>query len=292
MIETLSQTAKAFRDTTIMRSSGVWLDAVTRQWGVPHLATVPEADWRNAVRETALASRGIARPVFQFVRWALAQFDVTVSVTVDPADPQRLTAAAGAPFVQSHIGALVERQDTLEVHSIAAPADIVTSAGAWVELLADSVLPFHTGASFGAVDAFDVKILPFTIREEPGRVIISVSDLSVSSSPATYLQPESAAAAAPGAINQTPGSEGDAYNGGAMNPAPNAAPLVGADTRPAGEPFGGHLQADEINQVGDPLGVGPHPPYLSSGAVFDELQQILDGLLVAGVTCVFERRAV
>lgn len=289
MIEPLSQTAKAFRDTTISRSSLYQFGAVSRQWGIPHVAISPESDWREVVRSNAMGPRGVYGAVFEFVRYALRQFDTLVSVTVDPANPQRVTAAAGTPFLQAHIGGLLEHQGTGEIYSITGPADIATSAGAWVELLSYSVLPYHTGVTFTAVGSFDVVILPFTIVEEPGRVIVRVSPASISASPPTYLQPGSTAPAVPGVVNQPVGSEAATYNGGSVDPAPNAAPTIGADTRPVGEPFGGHLQADEIDEDGAPLTTGPMPPYLSGGAVFDEFREILDALLAAGVVCFFEK---
>ena len=287
MIEPLSQTNKAFRDTTISRSSKSWFDNVCEQYGIPHLNAILESYWREAVRSNALGPRGKPGAVFEYIYYVLKQFVTPVNVAVSSSNPTRLTLSSSPnSFIQNHVGMLVRRNSDGMVWKIVGPDDITTSSGNWVELAPVACNPYWSRANFTASSTFAAEVLPFIWHEEPGWVIVDVLPSSVSFSPATYLQPGSSSPATPGTVNQEAGSEALTYNGGALDPAPNANPLIGADARPADEPYGGHLQENEF-EVGDPNDAGPHPIYLSGGGVFDEFQQILDLLLAAGIHCKF-----
>lgn len=288
MLQSLSQTSKAFRDTTIHKSSGEWFRIVAEQYGIPFVATTLEDNWREVVRSNALGPRGSFGAVFQFVYWALKQFTIPIQVSVSASNPQRITldASPSFPFIQNHIGMWVRRDSTGDVWRIVSPDDISTSSGNWVNLSSTTNNPYWVRANFTQTETFTAEILPFTIHEEPGLVVINVLPSSISMSPATYLQPGSSSPATPDTVNQEAGSEAASYNSGSMDPAPNASPLIGADDRPAFEPDGGHLQENEF-EPGSSGSIGPYPIYLSSGGVFDEFQEILDPLLVAGVRCKF-----
>lgn len=288
MIETVPKVERAFRDTTIRKSSGDWLRRVSRQWGVPKPGLARESQWRMVVAAAAMGPRGTYGVTFDFCQWALRHLSTELSgVSVAAANPQRLTKTGG--FTQAHIGAWVMKDldyDSATVWKIVGPADIATSGGNWVELAQIGTLPYWSAANFTTTDSFDVVILPFTIREEPGMVIVNVNQ-GGSLSPASYLQPGAAVPAAPGVVGQSD-PDAAAYNGGSVEPVPNASPLIGADTRPGGEPFGGHLQEEELYEVGDPLGSGPHPVYLSGGETLDYVRNVLDPLLAAGIHAKFK----
>jgi hypothetical protein len=251
VLQPLSQTAKAFRDTTISRSSRDWFNRVARQWGIPHPSAVPEAAWRQVVRANALGPRGVYGPAFQFVFWALSPFSTSVPVSVALANPQRLTADVPGSFLQEHIGLWAMRTDTNAVWRIDSPSDITTSSGNWVTVASLGSAPYWAGTSFGGSESFTVSLLPFTITEKPGVFVVNVSAAAVVSPPATYMQP------------------------------------AGALVRAAAEPFGGQVQLNEIDHPGDPLGTGPHPPYLSDGGTFQEYEAALQLLLPAGIHAKF-----
>lgn len=250
MLETLSQVDKVFRDTTISYSAGEQFRVVADYWGIPYVHPTPEEYWREVVRSNAIAPRGVYGSVFLFVYWSLAQFNLSVPVSVSAANPDRITAITGTPFEQNHVGLLCMRNDTGEVFFVVGPGSIPGSSS-YLTLATETAGPYWKAANFSADEEFSVSILPFNIVEEPAHVIIYVGSASVASSPGTYLQPDDS-------------------------------------ERPVGQPFGGHLQSDQA-QYGDPLGDGPHPIYLSSGELFDEYSEVLRLLLVAGVRCTFRR---
>lgn len=280
----LSQTDKAFRDTTISRSAGEWFRIVVDQFGIPRDGSISENAWRDAARTNAYGARGTYGATLAFVEAALQDFNIDVDVTVDPANPQRLTAATPGSFTQQHIGRWVRVDGTL--YQIAGPSDITTSSGNWVTLEAVPTT-YWSGANFTAIASTTASILPFVIREpspSPSQprysgnaclVQVYIYDATLVTPP-TYLQPGAAAPPAPSPVAGDP-----SYNGGSMDPVPNVSPLVGAEARPAGQPFGGHLMQDET-VAGDQTS-GPFPIYLVGEDVFPEMRNVLDILLAAGV---------
>jgi hypothetical protein len=282
MLEPLSATHKAFRDTTISRSSKEWFGIVSRQWGIPHLKYFVENQWRQVVRSNAMGPRGSFGAAHEFLYWAFKHLATTVTVQVSSSAPTTLTAAPGT-FIQNNVNCLVRSPDGV-VWKIVGPDDI--GNGSQVVLSSISNLPYYVRANFTESATFDVEILPFIVWESPGKLHVDIWSATVPFSPATYLQPGAASPASPTPVSQSSGSQAETYNGGAVQPAPDALPLIGADDRPAGQPYGGHIQENEF----EPGGTGPHPIYLSEGGAFDEIESILDTLLVAGVKCVIRRR--
>lgn len=269
LLQPISTLEQARRDTLITHAEGVEFDKVATAFRVPRPDGIPISHWREALHAVALGPRGYPAGTFSFVRGMFRQLDAVFTVDVDPGLPWRLYAVDGVgTFEQKHVRrwCIV---DESEVYRIEGPADVdATGAGEWLELT-------QIGTSYWSGDALSpgqhsVAILAWYIEEptpgpyllpnpgwttfdgEPALVRIVVWDEVESAPPPTYLQEN-------------------------------------AEERPLGQPYGGHLQPDPI-PAGDPLGQGPHPPYLIGDVVSGQLQDSLDALLAAGVRAEIVRR--
>lgn len=173
LITSLSQTEKAFRDTLITKATGEWLVRLSRLYGIPYPIGIPEAHWRDALKAAALGPRGTPGVTFEFLRAVLQAYQLVVDITIDPAQPQRITAVAGTPFTQEHIGAFVRVQldtddeTTWPVYRITGPPDIATSAGAWVELarFPSAQWAGANWASLSGVTGATAQVLGFSLAE-------------------------------------------------------------------------------------------------------------------------------
>jgi hypothetical protein len=293
MIEPLSQTAKVFRDTTISRSTGSEFRRVCALYGLPFTDEVPEDDWREAVKVMAFGRRGVPGTTLAFVEAMTSSWGVDVAVDITSANPTRLTATVGTPWAAKHVGRWVRMADTSKIHMIVS----VGGGGAHVELASIGTSQW-SAANFTGTASTTATILPFTIAERgggPGQGIghymtrkagklpqVEVTMYVVGLlPPPTYMQPGAAIPPAPASV---PGDA--AYNSGSMDPVPNASPLIGADARPGGQPYGGHVQLDE-GESGDIGGAGPFPIYLSSGKVLHKSRAVLDACLASGIEVAF-----
>ena len=289
MIEPLSQTAKAFRDTTISRSTGVEFRNVTKLYGLPFTGEVSESEWREATKVMAFGARGTPGTTLAFLE-ALTKSHGEIFTTVAFLDalPQRLVPLIGVTpaFEPKHVGRLIRLASDGRLYKISAlvatavdlvPVDTAYWSGAnWT----NSTLEFTTAT-----------ILPFTIAERgggpgqslgvPGRVEVTFY-ISGLTPPPTYMQPGAASPPSPDPVTGDP-----TYNSGSMDPVPDASPLIGAEARTGGQPFGGHIQADE-SEPGDVGGAGPFPIYLSSGNVFSNTRTVFDAMLASGIEAVFK----
>jgi hypothetical protein len=68
--------------------------------------------------------------------------------------------------------------------------------------------------------------------------------------------------------------------GGSLPSAPPSYLKLAGEARPAGQPFGGHIQADEFEATSTV--VGPHPLYLSGRTVLHPTAKVLKALLASG----------
>lgn len=263
----LSQTEKALRDTLLTRATREWLSRVSRLHGIPRPQAIPEDDWRAALKEAALGPRGVPGVSFGFLRGVLQSYALEVDITIDPAQPQRLTAVSGTPFLQDHIGAFVrvqldtDAETTWPVYRVEGPPDIATSAGAWVECVPWAAAQWAAAdwSGLGGVTGATAQVLAFRLAEPtPGTddpapastaaiqtwlVIVELLAAVDLGTPPTYL----------------------------LTPAGTA--------RPGGQPYGGHLQEDEFEQGSQTT--GPYPPYLT-GTSLGGISAAFDLLLVAG----------
>lgn len=262
MTATPSKTSEAMRDTLVHRAEGTALQTLSALYGLPKPDYASADDWRYALGAVALGPRGTPMASLSFLEGALGHLSQEFTVTVDPAQPVRITAAA-ATWEQTHVGRLVRLELDGALYQIVGPQDVSGAGGGYLEL-APYRTAYFAGADFSTLSAATsttATILGFRI-EEPGpgpdsaedvgepalyKVIVYGEDIPV---PPTYLQPD-------------------------------------AGARPVGEPYGGHLQEDEIEDTSQIT--GPYPPYLVGVGAFDEIAEMLEVQLAAGVRAVFRR---
>jgi hypothetical protein len=274
LVTSLSQTEKALRDTVITKASGEWLTRLSRVYGIPRPVAIPEDDWRAALKAAALGPRGTPGVTFDFLQGVLQTYQLEVACTVDPAQPQRLTAASGTPFTQAHVGTFVriqlegEDEDVWPVYWISGPADIATSGGVWVELVRQSTGQW-TGAnwvSLSGVTNATAQVLAFTLREPTPGTDDPASKITAAVQ--TWLVIVNLLAAV------------------ALGTPPTYLITPAGDARPVGEPYGGHTQEDEFE--GGSQVTGPYPPYLT-GTSFGGVSTAFDLILVAGAHSEFNQ---
>jgi len=284
MLDSLSQTAKAFRDTTVSRSTGEWFRSNCRNLGLPQpVGEIEEQYWREGVRVMAFGARGVPGTTLAFLEEVLAKWDTTVTVTTAAVNPQRITAVTPT-FATDLVGRWVRMGNTGLLHYITA----VDGAGAYIDVLSFGT-SYWDGADFGDA-ATTAKLLPFVLAErgggpdqgvgEPGLVEVTVFASAIGIPP-TYMQPGATVPPAPASV------PGDAtYNSGSMDPVPNASPLIGAEPHPGPpEPYGGHVMADE-SEAGDQTN-GPFPIYLAGGGVLDGTRDVLKACMASGIHATF-----
>lgn len=265
-LNSLSQVDRAFRDTTIRKSTGPAFRLICRHYGIPWDRSIPEASWRAAVRANALGPRGTPGAVLQFVEAVLGQWSTVIPCSIDPATPSRLTADTPGAFTQAHVGRWVRLSAAVGggLYHVSGPSDIATSSGDWVTLNPVGTAYWASSDGFSSlagVTDVEATVLAWTAREpSPSRgqphpqekrclyeVFVYEDSFYV---PPTYMQTSGA--------------------------------------RPAGEPFGGQVQANEISEAGDQVD-GPFPPYLTGGGVLQTTQGILDALMAAGCRVTLQR---
>ena len=285
MIEPLSQTAKAFRDTTISNSLGAQFRAVTALYGLPYNDEVPLEDWREGVKVMAFGARGTPGTTLAWIEAITASWGEDFVALFSGAEPNRIYTS-GNPYGDEHVGRWFRLANTGGVHMVIG----VDAGGSYVDFCPIATA-YWTPTNFTTSTFTTATLLPFTIMERgggpgqsqglPGLVeaTLYVNDLLP---PATYMQPGAAVPGAPGSVT------GDAsYNGGSMDPVPNASPLIGADPRAGGQPHGGHVQSS-VAETGDDGGAGPFPIYLSSGAVLSHSRATFEAMLASGIHVKFQ----
>lgn len=273
MLHPISQLEELRRDLVIRRAEEQAFDDLAEIYGVVRPAPYDISSWREALVAAAFGPRGTPGVTWSFLLGALRQLEQRVEVTTLGAAPTRLTAVTPGSFTQEHIGRFVqldpedpwEQFPTGQIYRIEGPADIATSGGDWVELTPMATSYWDRPQLEDG--SWLCRILAFCVREptpgplwfddpafpygsppgDPCKVLVCAHS-DVVFTPATYLQ-----------------SDGD--------------------PRPAGEPFGGHIQDDYLED-GDPLGAGPHPPYLIGDTTLKNVRDVLDLLLASGVDAV------
>ena len=107
MLQPISQTEEAFRDTLITKAEGAAFDRLARMWGFPRLGSISISAWRKGLRATALGPRGTPGAIHEAIDGILSGGVVSVTVDQAIANPSRITASAGGPFTADHVGRLV-----------------------------------------------------------------------------------------------------------------------------------------------------------------------------------------
>lgn len=200
----LSQIDRARRATLIRYAEGADLSRASEFWGIPKPAAWPAASWRQALRAVALGARGTDANVGAFLRGVFKYLEEDVTVTLDPANPQRITATAGAgTFTQASVLRWVEINGV--IYKTVGPADVsATGSGAYVELAAHSSAR-HAAADWSTLSSSTTATATFLaytyVCPTPGpdvpasngkacHVIVTLFDDAATTTPPTYIQPE------------------------------------------------------------------------------------------------------
>lgn len=286
MLQPLSQTEKAFRDTLLTKATGEGFDRLARLYGFPRVHVFPERYWRRALRAIALGPRGTlgtTHAVLEALFDWWAEPSMTYPVILDPAAPQKLAvdlAETGPPgFYCNHVGRLIRITSPTFGSSIywstaLAGADLTLAA------VATSYWRKADWSTLGAPEKATAKILPF-VYEEPTPGPIAGED---------------------GAPTGTFGGEACLFrillDGDIWTVPPTYVQTDGTIDRTVtapGQPYGGHvidyLDADPNTPNVGNQETGPFPPYLPGEDVGGILTSIIDLLLAAGVRVEFRLHA-
>lgn len=266
MSRTLSKATEAFRDTLVHRAEGLEHDRISGLYGVKRPGFIPRSSWRQALHATALGPRGMPGGTLKFLEGAFDHLAESFDVDVGPSNPQRITASSGSPFKQKHVDRWVRVDGTL--YYVEGPADVsATSSGQWLTLAPVATHRWSAANFTSSKTGLTAKFLPFVIVEptpgpdetdpaeydinqETDKALVTIYIYGgVAGTPATYLQ-----------TDETEGI-------------------------PTGADPGGHLQTDEFQFASQ--SIGPYPPYLSDGTIYDEVVEVLDELLAAGFRAQF-----
>lgn len=248
----LSQMDLAHRRTLIHRADGKALDDRARDLWLPRPGIVERSSWRDALRAVVYAEQGTPGVTKAFLRAALQQWNVDVEVTLDPAQPARITATSGSPFSQEHVG-----RDVLIDGVLYRTVGPQTVGGTHLDLAPFATADFEAADWKGLASPTDATatILPFVVWDlttGDGDVVVGEQcvvkvDLWIDglSFPPTYLVES------------------------------------GGDAVPAAAPQGGHIAEDELFVDDDPDS-GPWPIYLAGDVPWEGLQWVLNRILASG----------
>lgn len=262
----LSRIEQAQRETLLHKAEGVAFDELAAFYELARPVTFEREHWRAGLRAVVFGSRGTASVTHAWLEAVLASLPaLSVAVSLDPAHPQRVTAAAGTPFLAKHTSRLVR---------VVSPTF-------------GSRLYWSTGPDFsvpGASDRLELcRLRTARWAAADWSTLAAVENATATVLPFVYIE------STPGPIDQ------DNIWGGTFTGAPCLLKVFLDDelfyvpptylqdlgaARPVGEPFGGHAQPSAMTQ-GDQV-IGPFPPYLIDPSQ-PELTALLDVQLPAGV---------
>lgn len=299
MLEPLSQTEIAFRDTLVTKATGVALDRLGAFFGFPRLGIFERSVFRKALLEVAYGRRGTYRNLFLVLEHLFDQYSQRrglYNVVLDPANPHALIYREGGapPFDCEQTGRFIR---------IDSPT--FGSKVYYSHHLKDGILhlnpidnPAITGADWSSLSGPEnatAKVIGFLMQEaNPGPPMVDgfnaegnpyhplsflpdntctihlFVDKNIWNVPATYLQEN-------GTIDRLETAPGQPYGGHLMD-------LFAAANREIVQfPMSG--VAEETHpESGDPTGDGPYPIYFDArGGVASAFTKIIDDLLAAGV---------
>lgn len=276
MLQPLSQLDRAFRDTQVHRADGLALRDISGLLGLPQPSSIAEKHWRGALRAGAYAPRATQGTVFAFFERLLEGRQDDFVVSVAPGTPTTLTWVSGGAggFTRHHVGRLVRLRSSLGEHVLwTTGPDFVANPNAVLGTL--TVAPVGTAlwaasplAGLSGAEQATATVLPLLpIVSTPGPLYAAGVPTGTSGGkaaallllvkgvggvPPSYLQPSAAA-------------------------------------RPAGQPFGGHLQPDAVADGNPNMALAPGPAaglphgmYLADDAQA-ELTSVLARLLASGI---------
>lgn len=236
-----------------------------------------EGSWRRALKELAHGRRGTKRTTFNVVRHVLRQYDEVIKVSVDPANPNTLTFVEGVRTIADgafdfrHVNRFVSTPYGIVWSSGPRLCDGAPQTSATLSLAPEGTFYWDKPSGIwpseweaGTSYEVEVRLLPFAYYEwQPSMV----PDGSV---PASYYEGTSCLV--------------EVYLLGHLVPnVPTTYLQPDGVATPSNVPYGGQLLDDEFVR-GDPLGVGPHPLYLVTQNIYDEVRDQIQASLAAGVT--------
>jgi hypothetical protein len=272
-----SQLDQAWRDTLVHAAQGSAFRRLARWYGFIYQQGIKEGSWRRALRELAFGRRGTRATTFDVLRHVFRQYDVIVTVEVDPAQPDTLTFVSSTGLVefdQTHVGRYIETpygrlwSNGPVLCGNAGPAGSSTLT---VEMSATQLWQAPDWP-FNVPTQFEVRILPFIYYERQR-------------TPFDRTQPN---------WTYHPGQHCliDVYFVGQVVPmAPTTYLQESGVLTPPDVPFGGNLLEDEF-EAGDPRGDGPHPLYLVDDEAFAPIRTQVQRTLAAGVEIRFWRSVI
>jgi len=302
MLDPISQTESAYRDTLIAKAQGHGFDALARHYSFPRLASISRKYWRRALLALVFGHKGtlgttfaVLEAIFDF----FAEPRMVHRVSVDPAKPTALThldafAVGGAPgWHCGHTGRFLRCLSPPYLDKLYYSEHL--SEGKLY--LSGVTTSYWTAADFSDADdeaILQFKILPFTFREpQPGPPWLDgTNDRGEPWHPIRQQ------------LNLPGGDEGfrtadtarfEIFIDEFIWPLPatylQADGTIDRTVAAPGQPYGGHIMdlvaaANDpaIPESGDPRGEGPHPIYFSSGTIGAEFfNALLDTILASGV---------
>lgn len=186
MLQPLSQTEKAFRDTLLAKAEGTALDRLSDLYGVPRIFALPLLYWRRVLAAAALGPRDRMGTIFEVLRALLEPWteQTLTFCDLEAATPAKLIGGtpAGNAWSCAHEGRLIE-----------VDGDVYWSVGVdGSDLdLATTTTTYWRAANWASDRSnVSVRVLPFWMREDGAQVKIYL-DADLLSTPPTYLLPNS-----------------------------------------------------------------------------------------------------
>lgn len=265
-----SEFDQAWAATLIDAAEGVDHDGMARLYSIPRPRNFPESDWVNGLWTLAIGPRGTFVPTFRFVEACLRRFESQYTLEARSSSPARLyaTVESGA-LPSSLLNRLIRAQDVVgggrdKLYMVVFREE----TGAYVDLA-----PVQTAhwdrPDFSPLEA-DTKLiaraLPFRFRENCGGPVLADSLPETETNLRYGGMNRLEILIMPGHVPATP---------------PTYIQPAGAAERPAGEPFGGHIQRD-ASVIGMQTGSARRPLYLGRGRKLRSFENVLSTLLAAG----------
>lgn len=183
--EYVSQIERAFRDITPGLSTAPNLQRLARLFGLP--LNVADAQLRAGLQVACYAPRDRRQLILAFLEAVLSDRNVEVDVSVDPVDPQTLTASAPA-FAVTDVGRWLRFGGLLyEIRAYVSSTEVELNK-------VPGLLYGLAAASWPAGATGTATLLPFSLEEDPQipvSVTVRIWQFAGQPTPGDYLQPAS-----------------------------------------------------------------------------------------------------
>lgn len=186
--EYVSQIERAFRDITPGLSTDPNIRRLAALWGLP--LNVDAAQLRAGLQVACFAPRDRRQLLVQFLEAVLSDRNVTAAVAMNPATPQRITAAAST-FSEGKVGQWVRIDGSAAADGLYEIRKYISSGA--VELnKVPGLLYGLDAASWSSADTGTATLLPFSLEEDPQipcSVTVRIWQFAGSAVPGSYMQP-------------------------------------------------------------------------------------------------------